>query len=207
MKKKVSSNSFQTNDRIFAKIKGYPPWPACVTGPNDTKGARYKVYFYGTYEYGIVNKEDMWPFDESTKAKYGKPAKYGYKKCKGFDLALKEIEFRPEAGYLTFLPNWSEKETLEGDTSGDTIILEESVSDMSNLDESKVKIEASVDEKVAALSKSNATSVKKCAKRKANTKVSDLEDDQMSSAKVSKMKNCKVLVERMPFDKFMITSI
>ena len=34
---------FQTNDRIFAKVKGYPAWPACVSGPNNPKGSWYKA--------------------------------------------------------------------------------------------------------------------------------------------------------------------
>ena len=85
---------FQTNDRVFAKVKGYPAWPACVSGPNDVKGSRYKVYFYGTYQTVIVKKEDMWVFDESTKAKFGK------EKSKGFSEAIDEIENRPEVLYL-----------------------------------------------------------------------------------------------------------
>ena len=123
---------FQTNDRIFAKVKGYPAWPACVTGPNDPKGARYKVYFYGTYETAIVKKEDMWFFDDSTKAKFGK------QKRKGFSEAIDEIENRPEVGYLTeeALPIPDEHEPLESGTGGDTI-LEESGLDASMLDEAK----------------------------------------------------------------------
>ena len=85
---------FQTNDRIFAKVKGYPAWPACVSGPNDPKGSQYKVYFYGTYKTFIVKKENMWGFDESTKAKFGK------QKRKGFSEAIDEIENRPEVLYL-----------------------------------------------------------------------------------------------------------
>ena len=85
---------FQTNDRIFAKVKGYPAWPACVIGPNDPKGSRYKVYFYGTYVTAVVKKGDMWVFDESTKAKFGK------QKRKGFSEAIDEIENRPEVRYL-----------------------------------------------------------------------------------------------------------
>ena len=85
---------FQTNDRVFAKVKGYPAWPACVSGPNDPKGSHYKVYFYGTYQTFIVKKEDMWGFDESTKAKFGK------QKRKGFSEALDEIENRPDVLYL-----------------------------------------------------------------------------------------------------------
>ena len=31
---------FQTNDLVFEKVKGYPAWPACVSGPNDPGPAR-----------------------------------------------------------------------------------------------------------------------------------------------------------------------
>ena len=68
--KKGEKPVFQTNDRIFAKVKGYPAWPACVTGPTDAKGTRYKVYFYGTYETGVVKREEMWHFNEKTKEKF-----------------------------------------------------------------------------------------------------------------------------------------
>ena len=85
---------FLTNDRVFARVKGYPAWPACVICP---KGyALYKVFFYGTYQVAIVKKENMWVFDESTKAKVGKL------KIKLFCFleAMDEIENRPEVGYL-----------------------------------------------------------------------------------------------------------
>ena len=124
-----------------------------------------------TYETAIVKKEEMWFFDVSTKAKFGK------QKRKGFAEAIDEIENKPEVGYLTeeVLPILSEKEPLEGGTSGDTI-LEESGLDNSNLDEAKVMIEAPVDDKLAAPSplpavpptKTNVASAKKGAKRKAN---------------------------------------
>jgi len=156
---------FQTNDRIFAKVKGYPAWPACVTGPNDAKGSRYKVYFYGTYETAIVKKEDMWFFDETTKAKFGK------QKRKGFAEAVDEIENRPEVGYLTEEP-LLEGEPLESGTSGDTI-LEESGVDASILDESK-DVEGSEEPVVppspipAPVAKPANTTAKKGAKRKAS---------------------------------------
>ena len=89
---------FQTNDRIFAKVKGYPAWPACVIDPkfpSDLKGSQYKVCFYGTYEEHIVSKKYMWLYNESTKAKFGN------QKHKGFLEAINEIENRPEVGYLT----------------------------------------------------------------------------------------------------------
>jgi len=136
---------FQTNDRIFAKVKGYPAWPACVTGPTDAKGTRYKVYFYGTYETAVVKREEMWNFNEKTKEKFGK------QKRKGFAEAIDEIENRPEVGYLTeeVLPAVSE--ALEGGTSGDTILEpEDPVLDASAVEEPKENIITKAEEPVAA---------------------------------------------------------
>jgi len=175
---------FQTNDRIFAKVKGYPAWPACVTGPNDAKGSRYKVYFYGTYETAIVKKEDMWFFDDSTKAKFGK------QKRKGFSEAIDEIENRPEVGYLTeeSIPIIDEHEPLESGTGGDTI-LEESGVDASMLDESKdeepVVTPAIPIPAQAPITKTIATSAKKGAKRKAAAGDSPAVTPAAKQAKIS----------------------
>jgi len=136
---------FQTNDRIFAKVKGYPAWPACVTGPTDAKGTRYKVYFYGTYETAVVKREEMWNFNEKTKEKFGK------QKRKGFAEAIDEIENRPEVGYLTEEVLPAVNEALEGGTSGDTILEPEDPGlDASAVEEPKETIITKVEEPVAA---------------------------------------------------------
>jgi hypothetical protein len=135
---------FQTNDRIFAKVKGYPAWPACVTGPTDAKGTRYKVYFYGTYETAVVKREEMWNFNEKTKEKFGK------QKRKGFAEAIDEIENRPEVGYLTEEVLPAVNEALEGGTSGDTILEPEDPGlDASAVEEPKETIIAKAEEPVA----------------------------------------------------------
>ena len=93
-RKMSKAKVFLTNDRVFARVKGYPAWPACVICP---KGyALYKVFFYGTYQVAIVNNKNMWVFDESNKAKIGKLKI----KLFGFLEAMDEIENRPEVGYL-----------------------------------------------------------------------------------------------------------
>ena len=143
---------FKTNDRIFAKVKGYPAWPACVFGTNDVKGSRFKVYFYGTHETAIVKKEDMCFFEETTKVKFFKQ-KLGWLK-KGFVEAIEEIENRPEIGYYKHVNledssfeesklNKSAKikveikdEPMEDGASGNAN-LEEAKLDASILDESK----------------------------------------------------------------------
>ena len=143
---------FKTNDRIFAKVKGYPAWPACVFGTHDVRGSRFKVYFYGTHETAIVKKEDMCFFEETTKVKFFKQ-KLGWLK-KGFVEAIEEIENRPEIGYYKHVNledssfeesklNKSAKikveikdEPMEDGASGNAN-LEEAKLDASILDESK----------------------------------------------------------------------
>lgn len=80
--------TFLKGDKVFAKVRGYPPWPSRVEGladetPNKMK---YHIYFYGTGETGIVKAEDMYPYVEA-KAKYGK-----LKKPKNFLEAMNQIE-------------------------------------------------------------------------------------------------------------------
>lgn len=79
---------FGTGDKVFAKVRGYPPWPARVEGladetPNKMK---YHIYFYGTGETAIVKAEDICTFVDN-KIRLGKP-----KKHKNFTEALLQIE-------------------------------------------------------------------------------------------------------------------
>ena len=134
---------FKTNDRIFAKVKGYPAWPACVFGTNDVKGSRFKVYFYGTHETAIVKKEDMCFFEETTKVKFFKQ-KLGWLK-KGFVEAIEEIENRPEIGYYKDV-NLEESSFDESKTNKSAKIkveikdelMEDGTSCNANLEESKL---------------------------------------------------------------------
>jgi len=75
---------------VFAKVKGYPPWPARITGLGSKD--RYKIYFYGTYEIATVKGEDIWPYNQETKAKFA-PKNI---KRKGYSEGLDQIENTPE---------------------------------------------------------------------------------------------------------------
>jgi len=75
---------------VFAKVKGYPPWPARITGLGSKD--RYKIYFYGTYEIATVKGEDIWPYNPETKAKFA-PKNL---KRKGYSEGLDQIENTPE---------------------------------------------------------------------------------------------------------------
>lgn len=53
--KKVGT--FKVDDKVFAKVKGYPAWPARIL---ELKGVKYNVQFYGTLETAVVNPKDIY---------------------------------------------------------------------------------------------------------------------------------------------------
>ena len=75
---------------MFAKVKGYPPWPARITGLGSKD--RYKVYFYGTYETATLRSEDIWPYNADTKEKFASKNM----KRKGYPEGIDQIENTPE---------------------------------------------------------------------------------------------------------------
>lgn len=77
--------SFNVGDLVFAKVKGYPPWPAKIIKIEKKK---YNVYFYGTGETANVKLEDLFAYRD-TKDKY---ATEKIMKRKGFKEAIIQIE-------------------------------------------------------------------------------------------------------------------
>lgn len=79
---------FKNDDKVFAKVRGYPPWPAKVRGladetPNKIK---YHVFFYGTEETAICKQEELYDYVQY-RDKYGKPTKRKF-----FQEAIDSIE-------------------------------------------------------------------------------------------------------------------
>lgn len=79
---------FAADDKVFAKLRGYPPWPARVEGVADEtpNKIKYHVFFYGTGETAVCKQEELCLYVEN-KEKYGKPMKK-----KGFNTALAQID-------------------------------------------------------------------------------------------------------------------
>ncbi|RZF41624.1 hypothetical protein LSTR_LSTR000338 [Laodelphax striatellus] len=75
-------------DKVFAKVRGYPPWPARVEGVADEtpNKMKYHVYFYGTCETAICKTEELFSYIDN-REKFGKPMKK-----RGFKEGIEQIE-------------------------------------------------------------------------------------------------------------------
>lgn len=79
---------YSRGEKVFAKVRGYPPWPARVEGVADEtpNKMKYHIYFYGTAETAICKADELFPYVEN-RAKYGKPLKK-----RGFNEALQQVD-------------------------------------------------------------------------------------------------------------------
>jgi len=81
---------FTSGDLVFAKLKGYPAWPAKITSLQNN--GKFAVVFYGTFETAVVLKSGLWPFNQQNKEKFGPPNM----KRKGYSAGLYQIENTPD---------------------------------------------------------------------------------------------------------------
>lgn len=143
-----SKKVFNIKDKVFAKIRGYPAWPALVSGvkADIPSRLRYNVYFYGTGERAECKPEELFPYEEN-KAKLGKPNKRKY-----FAEALLQIEDDDDAAVLPesdtqvlTTPNNREHEssTVEPENVSETEKVSESISES----EGKLSNEESISSK------------------------------------------------------------
>lgn len=82
-------SNFKKGDFVFAKIRGYSPWPALINSSEEKgKNVIYGVKFFGTRETGSCKAADLAHYRENkNKLSQGKMSKN-----EKFILALKEIE-------------------------------------------------------------------------------------------------------------------
>lgn len=59
-------HKFKKGDKVFAKVKGFPYWPAIIENVDlETRIPKYNVIFYGTQEVGVVRENNICLFAEN----------------------------------------------------------------------------------------------------------------------------------------------
>lgn len=50
---------FTSGDYVFARMKGFPPWPGIVAGPPDLRSNKLWIFFFGSQNYSWVENENV----------------------------------------------------------------------------------------------------------------------------------------------------
>ncbi|XP_051921274.1 hepatoma-derived growth factor-related protein 2-like isoform X2 [Hippocampus zosterae] len=83
---------FKAGDLVFAKMKGFPHWPARICKFDETQKSRVGVFFFGTHQIGYLTPARIVPFS-GNKLKYGSGVR-----LKGFSEGMWEIQNTPGIG-------------------------------------------------------------------------------------------------------------
>uniref|UniRef100_A0A6M2DWH1 Putative hepatoma-derived growth factor-related protein 2 n=1 Tax=Xenopsylla cheopis TaxID=163159 RepID=A0A6M2DWH1_XENCH len=133
-KKLKNANGYNVDDLVFARVRGYPPWPARIV----EVGLKYKVIFFGTKETGLIKIEDIFNYEENRES-----FKKKFSKRKYYQEALSEITVACNTKKRS--NHSSPKVESEVQETGENVVTSSKSSD-SDQDDEELKAESNTNE-------------------------------------------------------------
>lgn len=117
---------FIEGQHVFAKVKGYSPWPAKIT--KVISKHKYGVYFYGTGETASVKSEDLDPYDEKHRERFNT------------DRQLKKGEYKEAVDQIQAAIEGNDPAPLTMDLSKNNVTADSITDNDNSADESQLHI-------------------------------------------------------------------